>query len=235
MSSRTDSSRRRGGYNSDSDHNHEQQEATNGTAIVSSNGGVAVVASTSSVSANTPRRISRLSRPSQQYSLAPRERGVRGRRRHEPYSDNNNERWDRQRVRYVDIPVYSGHERGERYTDRTGMSRANLGTEYARRANLGTEYARRAFEYHAKADGFDARAAVYERSGFGSEYRVDGSVHQEIPTFSKYPSQYKTKMCVDSKCTSHTCEFAHDKRDIRCSFFWGSQGCKNTRVCKFIH
>jgi len=46
---------------------------------------------------------------------------------------------------------------------------------------------------------------------------------------------FRTKMCADLRCTDRLCDYAHHQRELRCMFYWGHQGCRNARACRFQH
>lgn len=78
----------------------------------------------------------------------------------------------------------------------------------------------------------------YRRDHFRSEDNVMSRNiprQVEVPVFSRYIDQYRTKMCMDRHCSSTSCEFAHDRRQMRCSFYWGSKGCHNAEKCAYAH
>jgi hypothetical protein len=52
---------------------------------------------------------------------------------------------------------------------------------------------------------------------------------------SRRISMFRTKMCADLRCADRLCDYAHHQRELRCMFYWGHQGCRNARDCRFQH
>jgi len=102
--------------------------------------------------------------------------------------------------------------------------------------DLGSPISRRggyANNFHWPACRSDYRRDHFHRDG--NNMSPNNLRKVEVPAFSRYTSQYRTKMCMDRQCSSSSCEFAHDRRQMRCSFYWGSKGCQKAGRCAFAH